>query len=188
MASTDSTITTQASKAPKNFLTAFDHYLRIDVLFPITNPNAPYEVIECLSDSCAELATKLISTNEQGAKAKPVQSCTQWPTLFAFSEQEAQNSAAGRQLRGCLLIGLAFYPAEDTAETIEDKLKAVETEAEEWSERVRRQREFVDELKMPFFRPKVVAREQLGQLVCTFSNPFETGVRCHLICWVSLSF
>lgn len=91
-----------------------------------------------------------------------------WPSLFAFSDAEAQVSASVGQHRGCFLIGLDL-DIKSKGETVElqrDLLRRLQDVIDRSFEpQVRQHRIFVDEPVEPKLSIRVVRRGQLGQLV-----------------------
>lgn len=87
-----------------------------------------------------------------------------WPSLFAFSNAEAQLSASVGQHRGCFLIGLDLE-VDSEAETNNFRRILQEAISRNFEPQLWQHRIFIDEPVEPKLSIRVVQREHLGQLV-----------------------
>lgn len=154
--------TPSSSPSQHDFLTSFPRYIRIDISCVSTRPDHPHELLQFLRLTCFWTLRETISALSTLHSSNI--SAAFWPSLFAFSAAEAEQSASAKQHRGCFLIGLE---TEGEDEGIQSRRARVAGELfkRRFEALSKGHRIFKDEPVEPKIAVRSVRREELGRLV-----------------------
>lgn len=154
-----STLSSSIPSSSTLFPFFFSSYIRLDVSHSVTNPNRPHEVIEFLRYACIAISKETVRYISSLSNRRREASAILWPSLFAFSDSEAQTSASLNQHRGCFLIGI------DSSSFSNRETDLIQRRLRFFEESVRTHGIFVDEPLAPKFSAKIVRGQDLGPLV-----------------------
>jgi len=130
------------------FLSAFPHYIRIDLSCKHVADETPHELLESLQENIKDLCKQITQLSDS-------LEATQWPSLFVVSSADGLTSKEAHQDRGSLLIGIKD-PESDAA--------LIDATILDWKAAVRKQPLFKDYYPPPLFEVRFVKQEDLGTL------------------------
>lgn len=150
------------------FLSAYPHYVRIDISCKQLRTEDPHFLIKSVFNNMNSLSANIAHATKSRTLL--------WPGLFVVSQFDGLTSQETEQDRGCYLIGLEGPVTDDLLGEVREQIKTEEQEI-----RVRNI-DFKDYDPVPTLSTHLVAQEELGILeVDQWLYPEITAIQFPLI-------
>ena len=140
----------ESLRAGTSFLSAFPHFIRMDISCKHISEDEPHALIQWLCNQIKDLCKRTVEN--MGSLEM-----TLWHSLYVVSVADGTTSKEAHQDRGCFLIGVKSSSSEDW-------VSAMTRELHDWDNSIRKQPDFADYLPVPVLSLFLVKREQIGAL------------------------
>lgn len=143
-------IPSQDLQAGDAFLSAFSHYVRIDLSCKHISEDEPHALVKWLYSQAKNLCKSAVET--VGSLE-----ATLWRGLYVVSVADGTTSKETHQDRGCFLIGIKCSGAEDWVPIIAKAL-------DNWEKGIRKLPDWADYLPVPILSACLVKQKQIGTM------------------------